>query len=115
MDIQARVERIVGILDDKKAENIESFDLRDSGYFVDFVVIATALIDRHALSLLDTLKQELKPLGEEFLSVEEGQDWIVVDMNDILVHIFTENHRKKFNLEEFLLEFCHSKCDHTKE
>lgn len=93
---------IVNILDIKKAENIELFDVSDSDYLVNYVVIATALADKHASALLDTLKSELKPKGETFYAVEESDNWIVADLGDIMVHLFTENHRKKFNLEEFL-------------
>lgn len=103
--LQQRVEKIVSLLENKKAESVLWFDLRESGYFVDAVVLATAFVDKHALALLDELKTHLKPLGEEFLSIDEGSDWIVVDLGDILVHLFTENHRKKFNLEEFLGAF----------
>lgn len=97
-----RAQEIVEILDSKKAENIELFDLSGSDYLVDYVVIATALADKHAASLLDTLKTELKPKGETFYATEESDNWIVTDLGDIMIHLFTENHRKKFNLEEFL-------------
>lgn len=97
------VEKIRILLDEKKAENIEIFDLNDTDYFVDYVILSTALVDKHALALLDYLKQELKPIGESFFNIDDDNaDWIVVDLGDIIVHIFTENQRKKFNLEEFL-------------
>lgn len=100
---KALVQEICQILEDKKAENIEVFNLSETDYFVDCVVISTALIDRHALALLDTLKKQLKEKGESFYHIDdENPDWIVADLGDIIVHIFTENQRKKFNLEEFL-------------
>lgn len=99
------VEKIKNLLDEKKAENVEVFDLKDTDYFVDYVVLSTALVDKHALALLDYLKQELKPIGESFFNIDdENADWIVADLGDIIVHIFTENQRKKFNLEEFLIK-----------
>ena len=95
--------KIKALLDEKKAENIEIFDLKNSDYFVDYVVIATALVDKHALALLDVLKKELKEQGESFLNIDdENPSWIVADLGDILVHIFTQDQREKFNLEEFL-------------
>lgn len=100
--LEQRIDCIISILDDKKAESILWFDLRKSYYFVDAVVIATAFVDKHASALLDELKTKLKPLGEKFLAVDESNDWIVVDLGDVIIHIFTENHRKRFNLEEFL-------------
>ena len=91
------------LLEDKKGENIEIFDLKDTDYFVDYVMIATAFVDKHALALLDTLTKVLKQKGESFFNIDdENPDWIVADLGDIIVHIFTENQRKKFNLEEFL-------------
>ncbi|MGP1579605.1 MAG: ribosome silencing factor [Wolinella sp.] len=96
------IQKIVEILDSKKGENIEVFELKGSDYLVDYVVIATALADKHATALLDALKSELKPLGESFYATEESDDWIVADLGDIMIHLFTEAHRKKFNLEEFL-------------
>lgn len=101
-----RLEVIINLLDSKKAENIALFDLRETPYITSFVVIATSLADKHSFALLDTLKTELKANGETFYSTDEDSgDWIIADLGDIMIHIFTENHRKKFNLEEFLSNF----------
>lgn len=104
--MQSRLDKIIELLDSKKAENIALFDLRQSAYITQFVVIATSLADKHSFALLDTLKTELKAQGERFYSTDEDSgDWIIADLGDIMIHIFTENHRKKFNLEEFLSGF----------
>lgn len=104
--MQSRLDKIIELLDSKKAENIALFDLRQSAYITQFVVIATSLADKHSFALLDTLKTELKAQGERFYSTdEESGDWIIADLGEIIIHIFTENHRKKFNLEEFLSGF----------
>lgn len=98
-----RVNYISMLLEDKKGEDIEVFDLRDKDYIVDSVIIVSAMIGKHALALLDHLKSELKPKGEVFYATdEESEDWIIADLGDIMIHIFTPNHRKKFNLSEFL-------------
>ncbi|WP_304421791.1 RsfS/YbeB/iojap family protein, partial [Helicobacter japonicus] len=56
------------------------------------------------------LKSELKPQGEIFYATEEeSEDWVIADLGDIMIHIFTPNHRKKFNLEEFLHSFLSKK------
>lgn len=101
--IENRIQTIVSLLEDKKGEEIEVIDLRGKDYITDFVVIVTALVGKHSFALLDTLKTELKAKGEQFFGTEEeSEDWIIADLGDIMIHIFTENHRKKFNLEEFL-------------
>jgi len=103
--MEERVKKIVELLDAKKAENIENFDLSDKGYIVNEVVIATALNNKHSISLLNYLKDELKPVGEEFLRVEEDGDWTIIDLGDILIHIMTEEYREKYTLENFLENF----------
>ncbi|WP_200762708.1 ribosome silencing factor [Nitrosophilus alvini] len=100
--MQERIERIKKFLEEKKAEDVQIFDLKDKGYFVDTVIIATSLGDKHTAALLDYLKEKLKPLGEEFLKIDESDEWIVIDLGDILIHIMTEAYRKKYNIEEFL-------------
>ena len=69
-----RIEDIVNLLDSKKAENVEVFDLSENDYFVDFVVVATTLNDKHGFALLNYLKEDLKPKGEEFLNIDESDD-----------------------------------------
>ncbi len=100
--MEKRIENIVKILDEKKAENIQSFDMSDRDYFVESVVIATTLGERHGLALLDTLKSELKSRGENFLNIEESDDWVIIDMGDILIHLMSAEYRAKYNIEEFL-------------
>ncbi len=97
-----RVKKITTILDKKKGEDIAVFDLGDSDYFVDFVVIATSMADKHGQALLNELKDELKPKGEQFLHVDDSEGWIVIDLGDILVHLMNSEQRARFRLEEFL-------------
>jgi len=102
--MKQRIEKIVNILDDKKALDIENFDLKDSDYFTDAVVIATTMGEKHGNALLDELKKKLKP-EEQFLFVDESDDWIVIDLGDILIHLMSEEYRAKYQLEKFLEEF----------
>nr|WP_317404534.1 ribosome silencing factor [uncultured Helicobacter sp.] len=103
LSIDERLQRIQTLLEDKKGEDIEIFDLSGKDYIVNKVVIVSAMIGRHSFALLDHLKTELKPKGETFYATEEeSEDWLIADLGDIMIHIFTPNHRKRFNLEEFL-------------
>ena len=82
--MEQRIKKIVDVLDSKKAEDIEVFDLTDKGYITNQVIIATALNSKHSIALLSHLKDELKP-EEEFLRTEEDGDWTIVDLGDILI------------------------------
>ena len=105
LELKDRCQKIADLLDEKKAEDIEIFDLTDSGYFVDAVVVATSIASKHALMLVDEMKKNLKKDGEEILNVDDSDDWTIVDMGDVLVHLMSAEYRKRYNLEEFLKEF----------
>lgn len=104
VNILTRQENIVKILEDKKAENVELIDLTKKDYIVDFVVIATTLNAKHAFALLNHLKDELKPKGEQFLRVDENEDWTVIDLGDAFIHLMNQKTRDKYSIEEFLSE-----------
>ena len=101
-DPKQRAERIAEILNEKKAEDVQIIDMEGREYIAKFVVIATMLTTRHAASLIEELKSALKPLGEEFLAIESGDEWSVVDLGDIIVHLISETYRAKYNIEDFL-------------
>ncbi len=109
MNIDDRVERIVKFLDSKKADEIESFDLEKVDYLAKRVIIVSALSGKHASSLVDNLKVELKPTGEEFLHVDESDEWVVIDLGDILIHVMTQDARQTYSLEDFLTELSNGK------
>lgn len=104
MNMDERIERIVSFLDTKKAEEIEAFNLENIDYLAKRVVIANSLGGKHSLALAVQLKAELKPLGEEFLHVDESEEWVVIDLGDILIHIMTSDARQLYSLEDFLSE-----------
>lgn len=86
----------------KKAENIEIIDLTSKDYVVDYVVIATTLNAKHGFALLDYLKVDLKPQGEQFLRVDEDDDWTIIDLGDVFIHLMSDKYRQRYSLEEFL-------------
>jgi nicotinate-nucleotide adenylyltransferase len=98
--MENRINNIVNILDSKKAENIQTFDMHDQDYFVEQVVIATTLGERHGSALLVDLKKGLK--DETFIHIEDENEWIVIDLGDILIHLMTPEYRSRYNIEEFL-------------
>lgn len=107
--MENRIKKIIAVLDINKAEEIESFDLQDTEYFVGAVVIATGLGERHNEALLNFMKTALKP-EESFVNVEISDGWVVVDLGDILVHIMTSEYRKIYQLESFLDKFGKEEC-----
>ena len=99
--METRLKIITQILDDKKAEDIEVIDLTGKDYITDKVIIATALNSKHSISLIGHLKDEL-PTEEEIVMTEEDDNWSIVDLGDIMIHIMTHAHREKYDIEDFL-------------
>jgi ribosome silencing factor RsfS/YbeB/iojap len=104
MTLQHRVDTIVNLLETKKAESIEVFDLADTDYIAKVVILANSLGGKHTAALLDYLKTDLKPAGETFLGTDETEDWVVADLGDIIIHIMTPEYRRRYSLEDFLEE-----------
>ncbi len=104
MTIDERIDQIVAVLDEKKAEEIEVFNLDNADYIADRVVIANSLNPKHTQALFDQLKEALKPKGETFLHADTSDEWIVADLGDILVHIMIPEYRQRYSLETFLSE-----------
>ena len=109
-NMQERIERIIKILDAKKAEAIEAIDMSGREYIAKCVIIATTMGERHAYSLTDDLKEGLKDEGEQFLGIESSGDWVVIDLGDILIHLMSAQYRAKYNIEEFLSKLKEAKA-----
>ena len=101
-DSAALVDRIVHWLDDAKAEDVAVIDLKGKTSIGDFMVIATGRSDRHVNAVAEQILQALKDEGHERVRVE-GQpqcDWVLIDIGDIIVHVFRPEVREFYNLEK---------------
>jgi len=102
--VKNRIAKIKELLEEKKALDVIDYDLKDNDYFVDYVIVATTMADKHAQALLDHLKKTLKPMGETFLGVDSSDEWTVIDLGDILIHLMSEEYRARYQMDRFLEE-----------
>ena len=75
--------------------------MQGKDYLVEQVIIASTMGERHGLALLDDLKKGLKK-DETFLNVDDDNEWIVIDLGDILIHLMSPQYRSIYNIDEFL-------------
>jgi len=95
------LELITKTLDDNKAENIVTIDLKGKTSVAEFMVIASGTSNRHVASLADKLKTTLKQNGIKAASEgEEKANWVLIDAFDVIVHIFCPEVRDFYNLEK---------------
>ena len=94
------------ILDNNKAINIISIDLKKKSFIADYMIIASGTSSRHLQALSEILISELKKKGLNNCRIEgrESNEWKLVDANDIIVHIFHPEKRKFYDLEKMWSE-----------
>jgi ribosome-associated protein len=90
------------IADDNRAKDILLLDLRQATPLLDFFVIATAGSRRAANAIAIEIDMEMKRLGERKLGIEGTEEgrWILIDYGDFVVHLFAEDARTYYSLEE---------------
>ena len=95
------VARLRNQLDEEKAEEIISIDLRGKSDVADTLIIASGRSQRHVGSLADKLARDLKNLGLGQVKVEglSTCDWVLLDAGDVIVHLFRPEVREFYNLE----------------
>ena len=106
MEIATIKKNIEKILDNNKAKNITSINLKNKSYIADYMVIASGTSSRHLQSLSEILINELKKLGIDNCRLEgkDSKDWKLVDANDVIVHIFHPEKREFYDLEKMWSE-----------
>lgn len=102
--LEAMVAVIVHGLQEKKGINIVSIDLRKvSSAFTDYFVICHGSSNRQVDALADGVEEEMrKTLNERPIHREgsENAEWILLDYYNVVVHIFSEEKRNFYALEE---------------
>ena len=94
------------ILDNNKAKNIVSIDLKNKSYIADYMIVASGTSSRHLQSLSENLVSELKKIGVYNCRIEgkDSSDWKLVDAIDIIIHIFHPEKREFYDLEKMWSE-----------
>jgi ribosome-associated protein len=104
---EALARRLAELADSKAASEIVVLDMRELVSYTDFLTICTARNERQARAVADEAKLRLKqeegllPGGSE---AAETAGWIVLDYLDCVLHVFTEDARRRYALEDLWRE-----------
>jgi ribosome-associated protein len=99
---QATLRAVLESLDNMKAEDTVSIDISGKSSIGDFMVVTTGRSQRHVASIADDVVKKLHEAGAARVRVE-GQrqgDWVLIDANDVIVHVFRPEIRSFYNLEK---------------
>lgn len=102
MNTTELTELVVTTLDENKALQITELDVRELTDITDRMVICSATSKRHASALANKVTIKVKEAGIKPLSItgEEESEWILIDLQDVIVHIMLPETREFYSLEK---------------
>lgn len=101
MTLEEQVKLVVQALEDKKAVDVKTYDVRGVSGLCDAFVVATGTAAPHLKGLVAGVQEAMRTAGESSfrLSGDPESGWIVVDYVDIVVHVFSPEARAYYALE----------------
>jgi ribosome-associated protein len=98
---------VLARLDDNKAADTVTIDLKGKSPIADFMVVASGRSSRHVGAIAKNLVDELEKSGAKNVRVEgmRQSDWVLIDAGDVIVHVFRPEVREFYNLEKMWVRF----------
>jgi ribosome-associated protein len=105
INIEALLKIVQNQIADDKIEEITLFDLRGKSPITSYVVIGTGTSTKHISSSAEKLADKIESTYNEpqYIPMEgrnKNAQWILIDLGEIIVHLFTQEARENYNLEE---------------
>ncbi|MEZ5668053.1 MAG: ribosome silencing factor [Alphaproteobacteria bacterium] len=100
--VESVLNAVTRSLDDDKALDVVTIDLRGKSSIADYMVIASGRSHRHVHAIAEHLMTALKHLGLGRVAAEglQQSDWVLLDAGDVIVHLFRPEIRSFYNLEK---------------
>ena len=101
MEISKIAEKAYGILEDKKARDIEIIDISEVSILADYFIICSGTSTTQIKTIADEMEFEMGEAGYNMIHKEgyESARWILLDFGELVIHIFHEEDRSFYNLE----------------
>ena len=93
---------VVDALAEVKAQDVVVLDVRDQTTVTDYMVVASGTSNRHVRALADAVAEKTRAAGHRAAGIEgaEGSEWVLLDLQDTLVHVMLPRVREFYNLEK---------------
>ena len=93
---------VVEALEDVKAKDIVKLDVRDMTTVTDYMIVASGTSTRHVQALVENVIEKASQAGHKPIGVEgeSGGEWVLLDLQDALVHVMLPKVREFYNLEK---------------
>ncbi len=93
---------IVAALEDVKGHDIVTLDVRKMTNVTDYMIVASGTSSRHVKALIENVADRAREAGRRPIGIEgeEGGEWVLLDLQDALVHVMLPKVREFYNLEK---------------
>ena len=90
------------VIDEKKGVDVVVIDIKEKSSFADYLVIASGGSERQITALADAVEEKADKEGIYVRSIEgrHGTGWVLMDYGDVIVNVFTQEKRDKYDLEK---------------
>lgn len=101
MSIDQLVKQVVKAADDKRAEDIITLDITGVSFMADYFVICEGTNERQVQAIARGIKDDVEKSGGVVKRIEgfEQARWILIDLGDVVCHVFHQDERHYYNLE----------------
>ena len=101
-DADETLSLILSRLDDMKAEETVTIDLRGKSSITDYMIVTSGRANRHVGAIAENVAKGLKESGAPAPHMEglANCDWVLIDSGDVIVHVFRPEVREFYNLEK---------------
>jgi len=102
MNSEQLCDLVVDALEEIKAVDILKLDVRNMTTVTDWMIVASGTSSRHVQALVDNVAEKAKAAGHRPAGVEgeSGGEWVLLDLQDALVHVMLPKVREFYNLEK---------------
>ena len=100
-DADKTLSLVLSRLDDMKAEETITIDLRGKSSLTDYMIVTSGRANRHVGAIAENVMKGLSEAGIKSVHVEglQNSDWVLIDSGDVIVHVFRPEVREFYNLE----------------
>lgn len=101
MSSEALISIITDAIEDIKGQNINVIDVREQTSIADYFVIASATSNRQLKAIANNVVEKAKEKGFMPIGVEDepSSEWVLVDLNDVIVHLMMPSAREYYDIE----------------
>jgi len=105
MNSEQLCDLVIDALEEVKARDIVKLDVRELTTVTDYMIVASGTSNRHVKALAEAVADKAREAGHRPAGIEgeDGSEWVLLDLQDALVHVMLPRVREFYNLEKLWL------------